>query len=432
MSRIYVSYIHQDRRLLNQLLPVLYEWYGEHFVWYDQERKGGADWWQMITLQIKACEVFVWLITPKSFPNSYCLAELQEAARLGKRIIFVDTDLKLDVTQLSEHIQLDPESFVWVRLGDQMNSDRIQKLKSALQDQLKLYRPMQPLTSELTPEPTIYDRYPVQNVLIGCLVFLALIFSVYVVGFIIGMPLIFIVEAIETRFFQVTPVPRAVPVGGLENATNLQTNNDNWRTTSQSFQMDDMRILMVLVPVGCLSDNLDAPICIDTPFWLDKYEVSNAQFDALKGQASNASRWPDPNRPRETITWQEAHDFCLQRMGRLPTAIEWQYAARGPEAWLYPWGNDFSSDALIYSWNSNGQTAAWDRTRQYWESSWIGADDLSGNVAEWVNAGDDQMRLALGGAFNTTDERLLQPTAERWESPTFANETIGFRCARDL
>ena len=75
-------------------------------------------------------------------------------------------------------------------------------------------------------------------------------------------------------------------------------------------------------------------ICFDEPFWIDVYEVSNAQF----GRPVNTVT---ENHPVDGVTWFDADAFCTSRGVRLPTEAEWEYAARGPDNLIYPWGNEY-------------------------------------------------------------------------------------------
>jgi formylglycine-generating enzyme required for sulfatase activity len=235
------------------------------------------------------------------------------------------------------------------------------------------------------------------------------------------------------------PGPTAIP---------SMTSNQQWKSITKSIN----GVEMVLVPPGCFmmgsadgaSD--EKPVkqqCFDKPFWLDKTEVTNAQFEQFKGQAAGASRWTDPQRPRETITWFEARDFCAQRGARLPTEREWEYAARGPDNLKYPWGNDFVADHVVYDQNSNRQTA--NVGSRPTGASWVGALDMSGNVWEWVstiykpypydaddgrdsNTYTNSARGLRGGSWNGSDLDLR--AANRFgDDPSIQINLNGFRCA---
>jgi formylglycine-generating enzyme required for sulfatase activity len=173
------------------------------------------------------------------------------------------------------------------------------------------------------------------------------------------------------------------PQSIIATATQLKHFID-WRPVIRVFNT----VEMVQVPAGCffIGDaypNLNAlpvhEICFQQPFWIDLYEVSNGQFNRLNGsaaqEADNFGRGVDF--PRTNITWREADSFCRQRGTRLPTEAEWEYAAKGPNNWLYPWGNNYEPDNVATKLTIVGSkpTAA----------SWVGALDMSGNVWEWTS-----------------------------------------------
>jgi WD40 repeat protein/formylglycine-generating enzyme required for sulfatase activity/poly(3-hydroxybutyrate) depolymerase len=195
-------------------------------------------------------------------------------------------------------------------------------------------------------------------------------------------------------------------------------------------------------------------VCFDEPFWIDLYEVTNAQFRAFGGQADEESHWTDDHRPREEITWFEATAFCERRGARLPTEAEWEYAARGPDGLIYPWGNDFVADNVVYEGNAFGQTA--NVGSRPGGASWVGALDMSGNVQEWVSSiyqdypypyDATDGREASGSTdgkrsrakrnsswchWDTGRENIsfLRAAYRSGQDPPYGNYSLGFRCAR--
>jgi len=214
---------------------------------------------------------------------------------------------------------------------------------------------------------------------------------------------------------------------------------------------------MALVPAGCFmmgSENGDEDeqpvheVCFDAPFWIDVYEVTNEQFGSGR-LIYGDGQFTGDDQPRDSLVWGGAEAHCRSRSTRLPTEAEWEYAARGPDGLVYPWGARFDADNAVYAANASARTA--DVGSRPEGASWVGAYDMSGNVWEWVSDAyhtyfgdpqvnpvqlDGQGQVLRGGAYNDDDTNALRSANRYWEErgsasdqPTSEN---GFRCARDF
>lgn len=204
---------------------------------------------------------------------------------------------------------------------------------------------------------------------------------------------------------------------------------------------------MVLVPPGCfMMGNDDGrrderpahEVCFDNPFWIDRTEVTNAQYGSV-------GRFEGDDRPRENLLWSEARDHCASRDARLPTEAEWEYAARGPDSLIYPWGNELDPENLVFDRNSNAESAPVGSRPE--GASWVGALDMVGNVFEFVSStyarypydatdGREDLenttasRVYRGGINSYNDLGVSAPIRFRLD-PDERDWYIGFRCARD-
>ncbi|MBE2270802.1 MAG: SUMF1/EgtB/PvdO family nonheme iron enzyme, partial [Anaerolinea sp.] len=254
-----------------------------------------------------------------------------------------------------------------------------------------------------------------------------------------------------TSTFTPSPTPSPIPLGlSLDNPV---TTNAEWLSHVDDYARDFDGVAMVLVPAGCFQMGNDRNTSVGGedggrqclgPFWIDRYEVTNAQFALFGGQAANDSNFSGNNRPREQITWFEARDYCVLRGARLPTEAEWEYAARGVDGLYYPWGNEWDPDNVVWSGNSNYETA--DVGSRPNGRSWVGAYDLSGNVWEWVSSLyrdypytatdrredlDSRATRVLRGASWDNNVPAWFRAADRSDwNPRNANGNVGIRCAR--
>ncbi len=237
--------------------------------------------------------------------------------------------------------------------------------------------------------------------------------------------------------------PTKIPVG---------TSHTVWTPVEGDFD----GVAMMLVPPGCFmmgsdhGDDDEKPIhevCFDQPFWMDKYEVSQAQFRQFGGKATSPPHFKGDPLPIEQVKWKESQAFCETRGARLPTEAEWEYAARGPENLIYPWGNEFKADNAIYAGNSGDRTAP--VGSRPGGVSWVGVYNLSGNVGEWVadwydetyyanSPKDDpqgpsrgRRRVVRGGSW-TYFESVLTTYDRNWVNPDFGLGFVGMRCVRDF
>ncbi len=212
---------------------------------------------------------------------------------------------------------------------------------------------------------------------------------------------------------------------------------------------------MVLVPAGCFwmgsntGDPDEQPVheqCFDEPFWIDRYEVSQAQFAAFDGEADDTNSFEGDDLPRENITWHEARDFCEKRGARLPTEKEWEYAASGPDNLVYPWGNEWDASRV----NSDFDTDDYENTAPVKAfpdgASWVGAEQMSGNVWEWVSSryepypyeADDgresldanRLRVLRGGSRGDNNSTYFRAADRGRYPPDDRFLSNSFRCAR--
>jgi formylglycine-generating enzyme required for sulfatase activity len=110
-------------------------------------------------------------------------------------------------------------------------------------------------------------------------------------------------------------------------------------------------------------------------FWLSQTEVTQAAFRRI--MAYNPSVFEGDNLPVESITWVEADAYCTAIGGRLPSAAEWEYAARAGTT-----GSRYGNlDDIAWYWN-NAKFSTHPVAQK--KPNAFGLYDMLGNVVEWT------------------------------------------------
>jgi formylglycine-generating enzyme required for sulfatase activity len=127
-------------------------------------------------------------------------------------------------------------------------------------------------------------------------------------------------------------------------------------------------------------------VAITRGFYIGKYEVTQAQYEAVTGKTPSKSR--EPNHPVEQVSWYDAVEFCrlaterTRKRFRLPTEAEWEYACRAGSTGRYSFGSD-EADLREHAWYGRNSGRRTHPVGQKKPNQW-GLYDVHGNLWEWV------------------------------------------------
>lgn len=221
---------------------------------------------------------------------------------------------------------------------------------------------------------------------------------------------------------------------------------------------------MVYVPGGTFMMGMPASITQGAPpqqqtigsFFLDRLEVTTGAYlacvkagscepPAQKPGCNGSAKKPKVAHPINCLTKQQAEGYCAQQGKRLPTQAEWEFAARGTDGRIYPWGDDLPSEQLCWQGRKGAETEMTCPVGSYPQgASPFGALDMAGNVAEWTSTENKEAAgpgafYVRGGGFPLDDlARADGPDTHdvRSDNPrSFGDDSVlrdvGVRCALD-
>jgi formylglycine-generating enzyme required for sulfatase activity len=194
-------------------------------------------------------------------------------------------------------------------------------------------------------------------------------------------------------------------------------------------------------------------------FFLDRYEASNQQYNlCIRARRCTAplksTTFQDEaqqDRPVVGVSGVQAATYCAWVRGRLPTEVEWEYAARGPQnaLRLWPWGDLPANPDKYHANLLTDETPTLLPVHTLPEGATPGTNlfHLIGNAWEWTSSyntnypeqiiWNGELRdlrsgdslIIRGGGFQ--DNSLVRITRRSNLLAQEARNDIGFRCAFD-
>jgi len=200
----------------------------------------------------------------------------------------------------------------------------------------------------------------------------------------------------------------------------------------------------------CNADEKPAHLVSLSRFFIDRTKVSQGDYSLCiaAGRCTPPSAQFDPighrKHPVNFVSWDQARLYCAWAGKRLPTEAEREYASRGKDGRIFPWGNAPPTCALAAFQECGGATAPVDSHPG--SASPFGAQDMAGNLWEWTadwyapdayahsTAQDPRgpdagtMHAKRGGSSSAPASWLR--TSRRWFHGAGGADDIGFRCAK--
>ena len=466
MKKIFISYSRKDLTFVKKLASDLED--AGYDVWYDlTDLEGGDRWADAIEDAIRESEAFIVVVSPRSVESEWVQKEFLFAGNLHKRIVPVLYEkCELPLWLLNIH---------YVDIQGRNYKENFPYIIESLDEEHGAGSgPPQAITSA---KPKFDRRWIVAG----------LVAIVVILGLVFGIPALR-PEPEPTPVTEATQTPvRSEPASTVTATTVIETespvtpNPDPTEnataviTPTLSPELTVGGAEMLLIPAGRFLMGTESGQADEQPahyvrlsdFYIDKYEVTNAQYLTCVQEAE--CEWPKnrqlhldadmADHPVVNVTWDMAQAFCSWRDARLPTEAEWEKAAGGGQGYGYPWGNKVSGKTLNFcdlNCTRNDREKGVNDKFVYTApvgsypdgASLYGIFDMSGNVWEWTadlyaagyysgsptenptGSETGTYRVLRGGSwYSSPDQTRIYERYSR--NPADYDPSIGFRCALD-
>ncbi len=180
-----------------------------------------------------------------------------------------------------------------------------------------------------------------------------------------------------------------------------------------------------------------------------------SSYGTRNGPATESDKcnWRQAGRdqhPMNCVSWRQASAYCAWTGARLPTELEWEQAARGPDGRSYPWGNQAANcrfTVMADGGSGCGRDETWPVGFLVLGASPYGAMDMAGNVWEWVqdryrasskgakaaaSGPPEALRVIRGGCYQNRIASYVRTSTRVEIDMDERRVAVGFRCAGPL
>ena len=427
-------------------------------MWTDENLTPGTQHWaRAIDENLENCDAVVVLLSPAAYASEWVDSECSKARIYGKGIFPL-------------HIEGDPEDAVPLSLWSIQRIDIRKDFEGGMEELLEALRirgfvgkvksPREP--PPITPETE--ERFPKRNIWLLAVIIPVVLLAAWGIYKIVdgnepSDPVVVKTTPNVTPVdIDITPIALVTDTPAFSQTTIATSVSSLGLGSTMTSERDGMK--MVYVPEGVFPMGSDGGMDDEKPehevfldaFWIDKYEVTNAQY--AKCTATGRCEVPEDTEyfyqssyaehPVIYVSWLQAQNYCEWAGRRLPTEAEWEKAARGPYGRTYPWGEtEPNPNMLNYDLNINTTTEVGGYPDG---ASLYGAMDMAGNVWEWVADWYDAGFYSISRSENPTGpasgeyrvmrgaswveyDGMIRSALRRKSRPGITYFDSGFRCA---
>jgi formylglycine-generating enzyme required for sulfatase activity len=193
------------------------------------------------------------------------------------------------------------------------------------------------------------------------------------------------------------------------------------------------------------------------PFYIDQFEVTCEQYQRFVDEEKHPAppgwrkgKYPAgaAKLPVTGVSWRDANAYAKWAGKRLPTEKEWEFAARGTDGRLYPWGNEWGPKRVNAAGSGAGRPVEVGLHQE--GRSPFGALDMAGNVWEWTadsiqsyeggsipedslpESQRNSQKVLRGGCYLSNAQQATATYRRGWPAQGADYTQTGFRCARSV